>query len=1840
MAAAARRTLLALFFTFCAPQCGWAEKTLRPQSGKHTAADKVFRESWEPSIHLDGRPVDRFVFNSNKPSRSHRFTKVNKESRPHSVEDVDPEWINLDGFAVLSHAPVNNSSAAGFVRMAIRSNSAAARRKTRVDRTAQPAGTAFTRTHRRAPQSSSGPRQPEKASPGTPLLERRHQQRTKPQADQRNRQAQKLTSESVHVVSLQAQKALGQSLPNNGAATAKTSPPEPPEYEAQDISVRVMSAKSVLISWVDPAVEMRKVDPGATRSYTVRFREKGESARWEYKESNQRRIMIDTLSADGMYEFSVRISQGEKQGKWSVSVFQRTPESAPSGPPENFEVKPLRGKGTAVIATWDPPEEPNGRIREYILSYTPAIKPFGMKTITYREGTTKATIDGLTPGERYIFKIRATNRRGMGPQSKAFSVAMPRSSGTASSLSKTKDTQTTSKPIIEQDTDKKSDLEPTEVPEGPVTTPKPHNTNRRVRPLSQTRSYHSIFSSIRGSVRNTANRGSTRGAEREHEEQVDDKKPTTPPPVVETTTVVPETKELDNDVSPLSEEEVDYDVEPLTTETPSLKVLTPSPTKSAFKRPYRPNRRPIKIRVHQKTGSKSTYSVSSADSSSSSSSSSTSSSSSSATSPVSSSSENSFSSSSRSSLSHTSLLPSSHVPESEPSKKDNIESTNHETAKIHQKPNLTSTRNSLTHGKPLVVVNSQETESAPTDTSSSMAERSSNAGSRFGSRFGHGRRQPGSFFRGNSTRLLKGYKPAVTTQFHLPSQSKNQVISNTGSSDKTHSTLTERNQNQEISNPSDPKSSKSTSRSTLDSQTTSDSSVFDKSQPASESRSHDSKISQDSEASTSHGSPIHNLNRDISGSSQSVSQRHSSSTSQNNKNSRGSDTSSNRDISPSKRTENTVYTNKDDIEGKAEGSTLNSRAQTTQDIREEDRQDESSNKKTVGPRTRISSSFAERFPWLASQYPGRFTSSSRTSYPRQDARTPLTRVSSSVGAGRPLLRETPTRVSGAAGASGVSLKQETTEDLKITSRPDSMKNSVVLNSGKSSLPNQHAVTGDTRNPATVSSSETFMSSNSGSLSLEKSSALRDFSEVTHKEMSKSEDNMRENVDTLSTERNGKLTDLTSVQTNPASPSVHRHEENNESVATKETSSRARAGTSTGISPSIRRSGVGTNGRVRSSLIASRQLSGSKLSVRPHLVQNSRLGGSTPDSSSTSSLNMPKPVLTSASDADHDATVKDTESTGGNAHSGSSLPSSRDTFRNQGGRTRYPIVRGNPNNGGRFKPGNGNGKNGKPNLTAMSGKDTTSSHGSNKAIGHKFITGPDGTRWVVDLEKGVLMNQDGQVLQDSQGKAKRVVLGDDGRTIFDHMGSPLVSQEGIALFGHGRNSQPVVNPKDKVLMIGGKPVLGLDVPPPKTSTTTTTTLAPTTTLEPTTDWTTEDFSTALPYPTCPPGTFSKRDEFGYPILDPEGILDCYPEEESSGMEMDPILTVAMMPDALNLDKDELLVQTTLPPTTTTIATTTTTTTTAIPSTEPQVRVSNRGPVSEFDLSGKKRFTAPFVNYIQKDPGAPCSLTEALEYLQVDVLENLMEKDRMAVNQNQPPKRKPQNFTVVAMEGCHSFIILDWAKPLKDDMVSGYMVHSASYDDILNNRWSSRISNGTHLPVENLKPNSRYYFKVQAKNVFGLGPFSETLTYVTESDDPLLIDRPPGGEPIWIPFTFKYNPVHSSCKGSQYVKRTWYRKFVGVVLCNSLRYKIFMGDGLREPFYSIGDTLGQGEDHCQFVDSHKDGRTGPAYLSETLPSAQGYYRAYRQEPVTFGVIGRRTSHPFVGWYECGVPIPGKW
>ncbi|XP_051998702.1 target of Nesh-SH3-like isoform X3 [Xyrauchen texanus] len=288
-----------------------------------------------------------------------------------------------------------------------------------------------------------------------------------------------------------------------------------------------------------------------------------------------------------------------------------------------------------------------------------------------------------------------------------------------------------------------------------------------------------------------------------------------------------------------------------------------------------------------------------------------------------------------------------------------------------------------------------------------------------------------------------------------------------------------------------------------------------------------------------------------------------------------------------------------------------------------------------------------------------------------------------------------------------------------------------------------------------------------------------------------------------------------------------------------------------------------------------------------------------------------------------------------------------------------------------------------------------------------------------------------------------------------------------------------------------------------------------------------------------------------------------------------------------------------------------------------------PVSEVDAMGKTRFVAPHVIYrTDKRPEEPCSVTHSLSFFPDEEVGYL--------NVTGPPKTSPSNLTVVTVEGCPSFIVLDWKNT--DNETTEYEV-SSSTKGPHGEELSILITNQTHTAVENLKPESSYEFKVTPKNELGSGPASDPVSFSTESADPRVSEIPTGKTAIWSSFPFK-SDSYSECNGRQFIKRTWYRKFVGIQLCNSLRYKIYLSDSLTGKFYNIGDQTGYGEDHCQFVDSFLDGRTGGPLSPEQLPSKQGYFRAMRQEPVSFGEIGGNSQINYVAWYECGIPIPGKW
>uniref|UniRef100_A0A3Q1FI01 Target of Nesh-SH3-like n=1 Tax=Acanthochromis polyacanthus TaxID=80966 RepID=A0A3Q1FI01_9TELE len=251
-----------------------------------------------------------------------------------------------------------------------------------------------------------------------------------------------------------------------------------------------------------------------------------------------------------------------------------------------------------------------------------------------------------------------------------------------------------------------------------------------------------------------------------------------------------------------------------------------------------------------------------------------------------------------------------------------------------------------------------------------------------------------------------------------------------------------------------------------------------------------------------------------------------------------------------------------------------------------------------------------------------------------------------------------------------------------------------------------------------------------------------------------------------------------------------------------------------------------------------------------------------------------------------------------------------------------------------------------------------------------------------------------------------------------------------------------------------------------------------------------------------------------------------------------------------------------------------------------------PASDVDIMGKKRFVAPHVIYkTDKKPDEPCSITSSLAYF----------PDEEGGDQNVtgPPRVPPSNVTVVTVEGCPSFVILDWQK--SDNETREYEVVSTTKGPN-GQEVSILTTNQTHTAVENLKPESSYEFKVTPKNELGTGPSSDPVSFSTESADPRVSEYVSGKDAIWTQFPFKAD-AYSECSGKQYVKRTWYRKFVGIQLCNSLRYKIYLSDSLNGKFYNIGDQTGHGEDHCQFVDSFLDGRTGTQMLADQLPGRPG-------------------------------------
>lgn len=785
--------------------------------------------------------------------------------------------------------------------------------------------------------------------------------------------------------------------------------------------------------------------------------------------------------------------------------------------------------------------------------------------------------------------------------------------------------------------------EPSERPQPPSAAP----TNRRVRPLSQTRSYHSIFSSLRGSVRNTGNRGSSRGKAQgendEEEEEVEEEVeeiPTTRPPIEETAEIKLPTKQPENNVSPESQDEVEYDEDQWTTETPNLKIVTPSPTKKVI-RANDLSKSPIKIRIHQKPGKKaasSSTSLSSSDSLSS----------------------TSFSTSS-STPSKNSLSTSSNTQESTVREKLYPPSTSPERKKTYGKPSTTYTKPSMNG---VSDANSQQTDATSVGKGSTSVGRPNTSG--FGSRFSYGRRHSGMMSRGNSTRIPNGYKPAINSQANLARTS----LTSRGST--SQSNLLDRTQPHKMTQDIISSTTKPPAQSVTQSPENSHSYNLEKT------KSHGPTTLQTSRSSSNHPTTI----KTSESSQLTLHKAH------------------NRRTSHKPTEQHTTFgdENEDAELAKAVEPTLSSKAQPTEHERKVEKgREESRNTKTSFTPNRISASFAERFPWLANRYPIRLSPGKGVSPvpSRPDGRAPTTRMSSSSGAGTPIGRGSTTRISGATGAVGVSMIQETTEDLRNSSTHDSLKNVIGPNSVKPSLTTRNAATSKSRIPSNSSPSSTSSPTTTLKPVMGPSSNGRDSRERNHSEYSSGSKNDHtgeylKNSETFGKTENGADPILIEKKTNVTSADPWRNLEDRRAMAP---SSRTSSGSTSGVT-STNSHPVGPNRRVHHPLLANRQFGGSRFPIRMQQGENSRLGSSSSHSSSSSSV--PQPAQTSDRAISNGNAMTNTgEFVGSNSQSttssSASSSSARDSFRGQAFRNRQPSHRGKLANGGQYKPGNGNGK---------------------------------------------------------------------------------------------------------------------------------------------------------------------------------------------------------------------------------------------------------------------------------------------------------------------------------------------------------------------------------------------------------------------------------------------------------------------------------------------------------------------------------------------------------------------
>ncbi|XP_028678541.1 immunoglobulin superfamily DCC subclass member 4 [Erpetoichthys calabaricus] len=194
--------------------------------------------------------------------------------------------------------------------------------------------------------------------------------------------------------------------------------PQPPT----GLRATANSSTSIWLQWEKPAFSTVKIV-----NYTVRSSPLGitNASLVAYCVSSGDSFLLTGLRPFTRYELAVQSNAPGAAGPYSNVVLQSTLPDKPSTSPMGLHMSPL--SPSSVLMRWEPPEEPNGIVQEYLilLSINSSL-PDSMWTSVVRDGNTfSAEIQGLDSGSMYYFKIAARTVAGIGPYSHVLGILMP-----------------------------------------------------------------------------------------------------------------------------------------------------------------------------------------------------------------------------------------------------------------------------------------------------------------------------------------------------------------------------------------------------------------------------------------------------------------------------------------------------------------------------------------------------------------------------------------------------------------------------------------------------------------------------------------------------------------------------------------------------------------------------------------------------------------------------------------------------------------------------------------------------------------------------------------------------------------------------------------------------------------------------------------------------------------------------------------------------------------------------------------------------------------------------------------------------------------------------------------------------------------------------------------------------------------------------------------------------------------------------------------------------------------------------------------------------------------------